>query len=48
MRKLDALFIDGDASSRNKIQKLLEQAGMSVKVTDSGHEGLELAQQSTL
>ena len=46
MRKLDALLIDGDASSRNKIQNLLEQSGMSVKVTDSGHEGLKLAQQT--
>lgn len=46
MRKLSALIIDGDASSRFVIQNLLEQAGFAVEATSSGHEGLGFAKQT--
>ena len=46
MRKLNALVIDGDASSGLMVQRLLEQAGFTVVLTRMGHEGLALANQS--
>lgn len=46
MRKLNALVIDGDSSSRHVVQKLLEQAGFTVEATSLGQEGLTLARKS--
>lgn len=46
MRKLHALVIDDDILYRTTVQKLLEQSGFTVEVTNSGHEGLALAQQN--
>ena len=46
MRKLNALVIDGDSSSRHVVQKLLEQAGFTVETTSLGQEGLTLARKS--
>lgn len=45
MRKLHALVIDGDDTSRNMIVELLDHAGFSVQFSATGNEGLDLAKQ---
>lgn len=46
MRELHALVIDNDVQYRTRVQKLLENSGFTVAVTNLGHEGLALAKQS--
>jgi two-component system cell cycle response regulator len=43
MRKLNALIVDGDDTSRKVLAEMFERAGFTIKTAALGHEGLELA-----